>query len=210
MFRQGTDPRQDAGASACDFVVRAKVRIGNSGEHESSDRGMIMRWFERVMMSLAALFLFSLPALAQQKYAAPFPRDGVKKVLEDEQFAVWDVTYEKGVSTGMHQLPLDQVSVNITVDGLSAIKVTKPDGTWSVENEKNGSVRFESKGTIEAEEGASDRAAHVFVFQLKEFKPPIGRSHRAFRLSLKTGQERSSCLKPTESPFGTMCGYPAW
>jgi hypothetical protein len=132
---------------------------------------MRRRFNRRVTMPLAVLFLYSSPAVAQ-KYAPPFPRDGATKVLEDEEFAIWDVTYEKGKSTGMHELTLDQVSVNITVDGLSAIKVTKPDGTWSIEQEKNGSVRFESKGTVEAEEGASDRPTHIFVFQLKNFAPP--------------------------------------
>jgi hypothetical protein len=122
-------------------------------------------------MWLAVLFLIWSPALAQN-YPPLFPRDGAKKVAEDDHFVIWDVTWEKGKSTGMHELPLDQVTVNITVDGLSAIKITKRDGTESIEQEKNGSVRFESKGTVEAEEGASDRPSHAFVFQLKDVAPP--------------------------------------
>jgi len=124
-----------------------------------------------VTLQFALLLLLSSPAIAQT-YPPAFPRDGAKKVAEDDHFVIWDVTWEKGKPTGMHELPLDQVSVNITVDGLSAIRITRPGGAWSIEQEKCGSVRFESKGTVEQEEGASDRPSRAFVFQLKDVAPP--------------------------------------
>lgn len=122
----------------------------------------------RVTLSLAALSFFSSAALGQ-KYAPPFPRDGAKKAQESDCFAIWDVKFENGKSTGMHELPLDQVSVFLTE---GPVKFSKPDGTWSIEQERIGSVRFESKGTVEAEEGVSDQPSHAIVFQLKDVAPP--------------------------------------
>lgn len=99
----------------------------------------------------------------------PFPRDGAKKVAENEYFAIWDVTFEKGRSTGMHTLPLEQVSVFLN-DG--PVRFARPDGTWTVEQMKMGSVRYGSKGTTEAEEGIGGPVRAV-IFQLKDATPPV-------------------------------------
>jgi hypothetical protein len=124
--------------------------------------------FRFVMALLAATFVFSTVTPAQ-KYAAPFPRDGAKNALENPYFSIWDVTFDNGKSTGMHQLPLDQVYVFLTE---GAVKFTRPDGTFTIEQEKMGAVRYETKGTVESEEGASDNAARAFIFQLKDAVPP--------------------------------------
>lgn len=116
---------------------------------------------------VVVLLLFSAQTLAQ-KYPAPFPRDGARKVQESDSFVVWYVTWEPGKSTGMHENPLDQVSVFLRE---GAVKVTMPDGTWSIEQERVGSIRFESKGMIDTEEGASDRPSRAMVFQLKDVEP---------------------------------------
>jgi hypothetical protein len=121
----------------------------------------------RVTISVAALLLFSSQVLAQ-KYPPPFPRDGAKKNQESDSFVIWDVTWENGKSTGMHEHVLDQVSVFLTE---GAVKITRPDGTWSIEQERIGSVLFELKGTVDAEEGASDKPSHAIVFQLKDVVP---------------------------------------
>ena len=82
---------------------------------------------------------------------------------------VWDVTREKGKPTAMYELPLDQVSVTLTE---GAVKVTRPDGTSNIEQERFGSVRFESKGTVHSEEGVSETPSRVIVFQLKAVASP--------------------------------------
>ena len=126
------------------------------------------RFNRRTTMLLAVSFFFSSSALGQ-KYTPPFPRDGAKKAQESDCFVIWDVTWEDGRSTGMHELPLDQVSVFLTE---GPVKVTRPDGTLSIEQERLGSIRFESKGTVEAEEGVSGKASRAIVFQLKNVAPP--------------------------------------
>jgi quercetin dioxygenase-like cupin family protein len=122
----------------------------------------------RTSVLLAVVCVFPSLALAQT-YTPPFPREGAKKLQESDCFVIWDVTWEKGQSTGMRQLPLDQVAVFMTE---GAVKVNRPDGTWSIEQESVGSVRFESKGTVIAEEGVSDKPAHATIFQIKDFAPP--------------------------------------
>jgi hypothetical protein len=122
----------------------------------------------RVTMPMAVLLLLSYQVLAQ-KYPPPFPRDGAKKTQESDSFVIWDVTWENGKSTGMHEHVLDQVSVFLTE---GAIKVTRPDRAWSIEQERIGSVRFEAKGTVDAEEGVSDKLSRAIVFQLKDVVPP--------------------------------------
>ena len=127
-----------------------------------------MRLNISIMLPLAALFFFSSSALAQ-KYTAPFPRNGVGKALENDYFVIWDVTFESGKSSGMHQLPLDQVYVFLTE---GPVKFTRPDGTWNIEQEKLGTVIYQSKGTVEAEEGAGDQPVRAMIFQLKDAVPP--------------------------------------
>jgi hypothetical protein len=128
------------------------------------------RWTKArfVVMGLPLLLLFSFPALAQ-KSSPPFPRDGAKSLLDNVYFSFWDVYFEKGKSTGMHRLPLDQAIVFLDE---GPVKFTKPDGSWVIEQEKLGSVRYESKGTQESEEGAGDRPTRAVVVQLKDVVPP--------------------------------------
>ena len=82
--------------------------------------------------------VFSAAALAQQ-YPAPFPREGSKKADESQCFIIWNVVYENSKPTGLRKAPLDQVTV-FWREG--PVKFSRPDGTWSVEQEKVSSIRF--------------------------------------------------------------------
>jgi hypothetical protein len=111
--------------------------------------------------------MFSSSAFGQN-YSPLFPRDGAEKVLDNHSVLAWKVTIKKGESTGLRELAMDQVSVALD-DG--PVKFTRPDGTWSIEPEKKGSVRFDSKGTVIGEQGAGDQPVHFVVFQLKDDAP---------------------------------------
>jgi hypothetical protein len=140
------------------------------GVFRSISEGAIMktRFAARIAFLSLSLLLGSSVAFAQN-YAPPFPRDGAEKVLENENFIIWNVKYEKGKSTGMRKLDLDQISVVLSE---GAVKVSKPDGTWAIEQERLATVRFQPKGTIVETQSISDDAAGETVFQLKDAPAP--------------------------------------
>ena len=129
---------------------------------------MKKRFAVAVTIPLAVWLLFPWPALAQD-YPLPFPREGATMVRETDYVVVWNVKRERGKPTRMYELPLDQISVTLRE---GAVKVTRPDGSLSMEQERVGSVQFESKGTIRSEEGLSDTPSRLIVFQLKAVVPP--------------------------------------
>jgi len=91
--------------------------------------------------------------------------DGVQ---DNDRVVAWDVTWEKGKSTGMHRFDLDQVSVTLAE---GAIKITQPDATWSIEQERFGSVCYEPKGTVAEEKAVNDTPNRAMVCQLKDNVP---------------------------------------
>jgi hypothetical protein len=122
----------------------------------------------RVSLWLAALFVFS-SSLPAQQHAAPLPREGTRKVLENDFVAVWDVTWEKGKSTGPQKRRFDQATVTLSE---GAIKTTRSDKTWTVEQSRVGTVQFESKGTVAAEEGISDNPRRAIIVEFKSYATP--------------------------------------
>jgi len=116
-------------------------------------------------MLLAASLLLAAPTHAQT-YPPSFPRDGAKKVFDNDVMTVWDVTWEKGRPTPMQAHRFDQLAVTLT-DG--AVKVTRQDKTWSIDQARLGSVRFEPKGTVAIEEGASDQPRRALVVEIKSY-----------------------------------------
>jgi hypothetical protein len=119
----------------------------------------------RAMMSLGALLIFPVCLLAQ-KAGPPFPRDGATKVQDNDRVFTWDTTLQKGKSSGPNKLDLDQVSVSLTE---GARKFTRSDGTWEIEQERLGSVRYDPKGATLQEECLSDTPCRAMVFQLKDY-----------------------------------------
>jgi hypothetical protein len=111
-------------------------------------------------------------ALHAQQVRQPvpaFPRDGARKVLENDTIAIWDVTWPKGKPTGLLQRRHDQVVVTLTP---GAVRITRADATWTVEHSRVGDVQYESKGTISSEEGVTDRPRRATIFEIKSYTPP--------------------------------------
>jgi quercetin dioxygenase-like cupin family protein len=111
-------------------------------------------------------FVFVL--LALQTYPPPFPREGATKVLENESVVVWDVTWEKGKPTPMHQHRVDVVGVTL-VPG--TVRTTLPDGS-SRESQLDavGAVSSGGKGLTHREEGTSDVPRRAILIELKGAK----------------------------------------
>ena len=119
----------------------------------------------RLFVFLLAPLLLASPAIvAQEPAPATFPELGATKIREGRLLTVWDVKREQGKTTGLHRHEFDEISVTLTK---GAVKIGRPDGTWSIEQRRFGSVRFDSKGTVHSEEGLSATPSRAVVFQLK-------------------------------------------
>lgn len=125
----------------------------------------------RIVITFAALSIVSSGVLAQkaEKYAPAYPRDGALVLADNARVTIWEVLHEKGKRSPMYELPLDQVSVTLTE---GAVKFTRPDGTSRIDQLRLGLVRFESKRTVQQDEGLNDITSRETVFQLKDYVPP--------------------------------------
>jgi hypothetical protein len=129
-----------------------------------------MRVEFRVMLALLGAAMLAASATgAQTPGTSAFTDAEATKLRDGRLLTIWDVRREPGRSTGFHQHAFDEISVALT-DG--AVKVARPDGTWSIEQHRMGSVRFDSKGTIHSEEGLSVTPSRSIVFQLKPAEAP--------------------------------------
>lgn len=103
-----------------------------------------------------------------QTYPPPYPRDGARKVLENDRVIVWDVTWQKNRPTGMHEHRFDQLS--ITLAG-GVVRVTKLDGTAAVNTSTLGSINLVPAGTVHVEEGLSDVPQRKIMVEIKPSLP---------------------------------------
>lgn len=115
-----------------------------------------------LLRSIAA-FLFAGVALGQT-YPPPFPREGAKKLFENERVAVWDVVWPKGQPSPIHEHRFDQISVTL-VGG--SVRVTRLGGDSTVNQSQIGSLTLTPKGTIHQEEGLSDTPQHKILVEMK-------------------------------------------
>jgi len=114
--------------------------------------------------------LLTLGSMAAQAYPPPFPREGAKKLIENERVAVWEVEWQKGRATPMHEHPYDVVGVFLA-DG--AVKITEPGGAVRMSDRSPlGMVTYGAKGVLHSEEGVSDQPRRAIIVELKPVTPP--------------------------------------
>lgn len=102
--------------------------------------------------------------LPVSRYPPAYPREGARKVLENDRVILWDVTLENNRRTEMHSHPYDFMSVTLTPGG---IRDVGSDGVIEERRFETGQVRFQSKGRIHADEGASVVPRRSIVIELK-------------------------------------------
>jgi hypothetical protein len=81
-------------------------------------------------------------------YPLAFPRQGVKKILENDRVIVWDCVWTPGVAIPMHFHDKDVVALFLE-DG--DLKSTAPDGQSVVNPHTPGEVRFAPRNRTHAE-----------------------------------------------------------
>jgi quercetin dioxygenase-like cupin family protein len=113
--------------------------------------------------------LLGLSGLAPQPYPPPFPREGAIKLLENERVVVWDVSWEKGKPTPMHEHRLELAGVFLA-DG--AVKITEAGGAERMSDRSPvGTVTYGERGVLHREEGMSDTPRRAVIVELKDFTP---------------------------------------
>jgi quercetin dioxygenase-like cupin family protein len=103
-------------------------------------------------------------ALTASKYPPAYPREGARKILENDRVILWDVTLANNRRTAMHNHPYDFMSVTLTP---GAIRDVGPDGVIEARQFETGQVRFQARGRIHADEGASVVPRRSIVIELK-------------------------------------------
>lgn len=96
-------------------------------------------------------------------YPNAFPREGGKKVLENERVVVWDYTWSPGVATPVHFHDKDVVVVYLA-DG--ALTSTTPDGASTVNEHTFGFTKF-NPGNRVHRELLSRGSARAIIIELK-------------------------------------------
>lgn len=123
-----------------------------------------------ILWVLVCLLLQATTLTPAQKYPPPFPREGAKKILENQRVVLWEVIWPKDKPSPMHEHLMDQLSV--TLEG-GQVKITRPDGTSSVGGMSTvGSVTLTRKGTIHQEEGVLDKPQRKIMIELKDTSVP--------------------------------------
>jgi predicted metal-dependent enzyme (double-stranded beta helix superfamily) len=120
------------------------------------------------MVKALLSFLLLLPG-SLQTYPHAFPREGAKQLIDNERVTVWEVTWPKGKSTGMHEHKFDMVAVDLAD---ATTKLTTPDGRSQTATQKRATAGFLQKGVIHAEEGTSDVPRHAILVDLKDVVVP--------------------------------------
>jgi hypothetical protein len=93
-------------------------------------------------------------------YPLAFPRQGVKKVLENDRVIVWDCTWTSGVATPMHFHDKDVVALFLE-DG--DLKSTTPDGQAVVNPHTSGTVMFNLRNRTHTETLVHGKQRAIFM-----------------------------------------------
>ena len=91
----------------------------------------------------------TVPPLANKSgFADAFPREGAKKLLENDRVVIWDYSWIAGKPTAMHFHDKDVVVVYLGTGDLSS---TTPEGMTTVNSYSFGQVKFNPRDRAHSE-----------------------------------------------------------
>jgi hypothetical protein len=101
----------------------------------------------------------------ENKTAFPdaFPRDGIKKLVDNKRLTIWDYTWTPGVPTPMHYHAKDVVTIYMTT---GEIRSTVINGTFVVNSVTPGLARFNARNRTHTEELIKG-AGRAIIVELK-------------------------------------------
>jgi hypothetical protein len=116
------------------------------------------------MRLIASLLLSALVQSASPSYPPPYPREGTKALIDNERVQVWDVTWPKGVTPGMHRHLYDMTGIYYWPgDRL----ITATDGSKRDVSTPAGRIQWQLKGITHIEEAKSDDSLRAVMIELK-------------------------------------------
>jgi hypothetical protein len=89
-----------------------------------------------------------------------FPRDGAKKIFENDKVIVWNYTWQIGKPTPMH---FHNTEVVVAYDGDGDIKAAAPDGKSAISHRKAGDIVYNLANRSHSEELVSGTASGVML-----------------------------------------------
>jgi hypothetical protein len=104
-----------------------------------------------------------VPLANETGYPLAFPREHVKKLLENAQVVVWDYIWRPGAATPMHFHDKDAV---VVFEASGALKSITPDGKSVINESRFGDVRFSARNRTHSEILVSGKA-HAVITELK-------------------------------------------
>src|SRR5689334_6315480 len=116
------------------------------------------------MLKSALALCIGLLGIAPQ-ITPPFPREDAKQLLDNDRVTVWEASWPKGKSFGMHQNRYDTVVVDLAN---TSYRVTDDRGVSHVLPVKFGRTSFFGKGTVLTEEGMSQPPRRAIVVEVKD------------------------------------------
>jgi len=120
---------------------------------------------------IATIFAFVvalLPVLQTPQPSPAFPRDGAKQLIDNERVTVWDVVWEKGKPTGLHQHKYDVIGIDLAD---ATVRVTSGrGGAVSTRNPRVGQLFWAAKGSADSQEAITDTPAHAIAVELKDVR----------------------------------------
>jgi hypothetical protein len=114
-------------------------------------------------MRLTACAILST-IVAAQSYPPPYPREGVRSLIDNRRVQVWDVSWPKGRPSPLHRHLYDMTGLYYWPGDRV---ITAVDGTKRSNSRKAGEIQWQLKGVTHIEEGTSDDSVRAVMIELK-------------------------------------------
>lgn len=116
-------------------------------------------------MKLIAALISLLAAGQTPNYPVPYPREGVKPLIDNARAQVWDVSWPKTTTPpGIHRHLYDMTGLYYWPGDR---RITSTDGTVRNISTEAGRIQWQLKGITHMEEGISDDPLRAVMIELK-------------------------------------------
>lgn len=98
-----------------------------------------------------------------------WPREGARKLLENDRGAMWNVEFANGVGSAWHRHAYEFAGVELAT---AAFSVTSPDGATGIYAVSRGQMWILPKGLTHMEQGLTTPGRNILLVDVKEAASP--------------------------------------